>query len=53
MNTHQLQSAIDCDVEMKNIIGVFAADQIPQKKRLPPMALSLILIHTNSQENTG
>lgn len=36
MNTHQIQCAIDCEQEMsKQIIGVFAADQIPFHRSTP------------------
>lgn len=37
MNTHQLQCAIGCDVEMnRKIIGVYAADEKPQRNRQVP-----------------
>lgn len=35
MNTHQLKCAIKADTEMKNVIGVYAADGLPKIKQLP------------------
>lgn len=40
MNSHQLKCATDCDVELRrNILGIFAADQLPQKIPNEPFGL--------------
>jgi len=51
MNTHQLQCAIDCHVDMnKTIIGVYPANDIPKKQYLPPYGF---IINTDPRQLPG